>query len=297
MSFKTSVLLILTFCLTGVLSGCKQDLNKIVSTTKTYEVYLFDKHGKHPQLTLQAPVSYKKFPFFWLKDLPDTKAQNDCPVDGYILFINARNEKVRADLSWKNHCALLTYKSGFSMVTKKLPEHVATVLGTYKYPALAEFHFLEGRWLSESKPNTPRTVEVWYINTTNTMTGEGYAITKEAPQSEDPGVPAKTQYALQMMERLGLEYYYKGIRYSANVMGQNEGEDVYFDRIETEDPNTFSFSNPDHDFPKLITYQKLSNDTILVSVSDGKINGKGFSYRMHRINETLEDLIRTGKGL
>ena len=42
--------------------------------------------------------------------------------------------------------------------------------------------------------------------------------------------------------------------------------------------DTYTFENPKHDFPKKITYQKISETELFVEVSDGK--QKGFSYKM-----------------
>ncbi len=66
--------------------------------------------------------------------------------------------------------------------------------------------------------------------------------------------------------------------YTAVVINQNQGKEIEFRLTKTGD--AFIFENPDHDFPKRISYQKVSDNEMFVSVSDGK--QKGFSYKMTR---------------
>ncbi len=71
------------------------------------------------------------------------------------------------------------------------------------------------------------------------------------------------------------------IIYTATVPNQNNGVGVDFklSKIDT----TFTFENPDHDFPKKIVYQKLNETEVYIHVSDGK--RKGFSYKMRKLHE------------
>ncbi|PKL85711.1 MAG: hypothetical protein CVV22_06000 [Ignavibacteriae bacterium HGW-Ignavibacteriae-1] len=69
------------------------------------------------------------------------------------------------------------------------------------------------------------------------------------------------------------------IIYTASVLKQNKGVGIDF-RM-TQSDSLFVFENPNHDFPKKISYQKRSETEIFVQVSDGK--EKGFSYTMHKI--------------
>ncbi len=64
--------------------------------------------------------------------------------------------------------------------------------------------------------------------------------------------------------------------YTATVIQQNQGKAVNF--ILTKTDSTFTFENPNHDFPKKIVYQKLNETEIYVQVSDGKQDG--FAYKM-----------------
>jgi uncharacterized protein YciI len=64
--------------------------------------------------------------------------------------------------------------------------------------------------------------------------------------------------------------------YTASVINQNNGKSIDFKRIKID--STFTFENSNHDFPKRIVYQKMSDTEISVQVSDG--NEKGFAYKM-----------------
>lgn len=68
--------------------------------------------------------------------------------------------------------------------------------------------------------------------------------------------------------------------YTATVINQNNGKGIEFKLTKTD--STYTFENPVHDFPKKISYQKLSANEIFVQVSDGK--QKRFSYKMTKQN-------------
>ncbi len=64
--------------------------------------------------------------------------------------------------------------------------------------------------------------------------------------------------------------------YTAAVINQNRGKGIDFKM--TRSDSVFTFENPHHDFPKMITYHKLSETEVFIKVSDGK--EKSFSYKM-----------------
>ena len=67
---------------------------------------------------------------------------------------------------------------------------------------------------------------------------------------------------------------------TATVLNQNNGKALEFKGANID--NLFTFENSNHDFPKKITYQKLLDTEILVTVSDGK--QKNFSNKMFKLN-------------
>lgn len=71
--------------------------------------------------------------------------------------------------------------------------------------------------------------------------------------------------------------------YTAAVINQNNGKGIEFKLTKAD--STFTFENPDHDFPKKISYQKLSDNEIFIQISDG--NQKSFSFKM--IKQNIKD--------
>lgn len=68
--------------------------------------------------------------------------------------------------------------------------------------------------------------------------------------------------------------------YTAAVLNQNQGKGIEF--VLTRTDSTYTFENPDHDFPRKIVYQKLSDKEISVRISGE--NREGFAYKMIRHN-------------
>ncbi len=67
------------------------------------------------------------------------------------------------------------------------------------------------------------------------------------------------------------------IIYYPTVFNQNDGKGIPFKLIQFEQ-NLFSFENAEHNFPKKIQYQILSDNELYISVLGE--NDKGFSYKL-----------------
>ena len=83
-------------------------------------------------------------------------------------------------------------------------------------------------------------------------------------------------------EKLEIKKDNNGYVYYATVFAQNDGETIAF-RQNNEVEDTLSFENPDHDFPKKIIYQRVTDDQLFVQVL-GEGN-KGFSFEMTKVIE------------
>lgn len=117
--------------------------------------------------------------------------------------------------------------------------------------------FLEGTWKMESNEK----FEHWDKLNDQTLKGIAYSY-----------VDGK----LIVSEYLEIAQSENEISYTATVVNQNQGKGVGFKLFKQGD--AWSFENPNHDFPKKIIYQKISDQELLVSVSEGK--QKGFSYKL-----------------
>jgi uncharacterized protein YciI len=117
--------------------------------------------------------------------------------------------------------------------------------------------FLHGTWKMENK----EVYEHWDRINENSLKGFSYKV--------ENGQISISEYI--DIVRVG-----KDIIYTATVLNQNQGKGVNFKLIKTD--NAYAFENPKHDFPKKITYKKISEIEVFVEVSDGK--QKGFAYKM-----------------
>lgn len=119
--------------------------------------------------------------------------------------------------------------------------------------------FLKGTWKMENKD----IYEHWDSLNENTIKGVSYILTGEV---------------VTIMEYLDITRNDNEIVYTASVPDQNQGKGIHF--IQTRSDDTFTFENPDHDFPQKIDYQRLTDTELLVKVSGG--NQKGFAYVLNK---------------
>ena len=125
-------------------------------------------------------------------------------------------------------------------------------------------HFLQGTWKMENQD----IYEHWDQLNDSNLKGFSYKM--------KDGEIIVTEY-------LDISTHQNETIYTATVINQNKGQGVNFNLTNTD--STFTFENPNHDFPKKIVYQKLSDTEIEVQVSDGA--QKGFSYKMLKENQKL----------
>ncbi len=119
--------------------------------------------------------------------------------------------------------------------------------------------FLQGTWKMENKEE----YEHWDKLNENSLKGFSYKL-KDGK--------------LLVSEYLDITKVNKVIIYTATVLKQNEGKGIQFTLTKTD--STYTFENPNHDFPKKIVYKRLSDTEIYVQVSDGK--QKGFAYKLQK---------------
>lgn len=91
---------------------------------------------------------------------------------------------------------------------------------------------------------------------------------------------------MSVTEYLNIAQEGKAIIYTASVLNQNQGNGIPFRLIKND--SAFIFENLNHDFPKQIKYQRLSDFEVLVSVSGGSQES---NYKMIRqdVNEPEKD--------
>ena len=119
--------------------------------------------------------------------------------------------------------------------------------------------YLQGTWKMENK----EIYEHWDKPNESALKGFSYSL-KDGKMT--------------VSEYLEITDINKEINYKATVLNQNQGKEVKFKL--TKKDSTYTFENPDHDFPKKIVYQKLNDKEIFVRVSDGR--QKEFAYKMQK---------------
>lgn len=124
-----------------------------------------------------------------------------------------------------------------------------------KFEKLNKMEWLVGNW--EQKLPDGLVSESWIKENDSTFTGKSY-FTKEEDTIH--------------LESIVLTQKDDELLYIPTVSGQNNDEPVTF-KMKSDIENSFSFENPTHDYPKKITYKKVS-DTSLIATISGKQQGK-----------------------
>ncbi len=119
--------------------------------------------------------------------------------------------------------------------------------------------FLPGTWKAENS----ETYEHWDKLNDNSFKGLMYKM--------KDGEMVVTEY-------LDLKISNGKVIYTATVLNQNNGKGVDFKLNQTS--GIFSFENPDHDFPKFIRYQLLSENRMTVTVGT---NERNFSINFQKV--------------
>lgn len=126
--------------------------------------------------------------------------------------------------------------------------------------------WLVGSW--ENRNSRGIIYETWQQNGDHEFTGRSYTV-KQGDTS--------------LLETIQLIEIDDTLRYIPTVVGQNGDESVVFTASEIGE-YTFSFVDPTHDFPQMISYQFIAPDSMIAEIS-GQINGTelGASFRYRRM--------------
>lgn len=120
-------------------------------------------------------------------------------------------------------------------------------------------HFLSGTWLYEHD----ELFEKWTIQKDGNLTGYSYKYIKGRKL---------------VAENLKVKNTKEGVTYFAQVHDQNNGQEIPF-KMTTLSQNKVIFENPNHDFPKYISYTKTTDDRLDVLIKGG---AKEFTFILNR---------------
>ena len=121
---------------------------------------------------------------------------------------------------------------------------------------LHSFAIFEGKWQLENS----NTYEEWYVHN-NSLTGQVIKI-----ENTDTLIVEKLRIFSE-----GNEMYYE-----ATVPSQNQGKAIRF-KLTKQNNNSFTFENPNHDFPQKIEY-RFKNKTTLNAIISGGSKRVSFNY-------------------
>jgi hypothetical protein len=116
----------------------------------------------------------------------------------------------------------------------------------------------------------------WFIGTWQNQSADGvYTETwnlKNDSVYEGVSTVVVNQKDTVFYESITLEQKNKGVFYIVSVKDQNHSEPVSF-RLTTVNEKQLVFENSTHDFPTKITYNRITEDSLVASIS-GKVEGK-----------------------
>jgi hypothetical protein len=118
---------------------------------------------------------------------------------------------------------------------------------------MQSFKWLEGSWVMKKK-NGGHIMENWHAYNDSTMLGEslGFSISGQS----------------NVLEKLKLSYQSGTYYYISRVSGQNNNQEVAF-KITSHSEKGFVAEKSDHDFPKRITYELVTKDSIHAFIDGG----------------------------
>lgn len=131
------------------------------------------------------------------------------------------------------------------------------------------FGWLEGNWSMKTKRGT--ITETWKPNHDSSMLGNSKMINLNGDE--------------KILENLELVFSEGHYYYVSAVNGQNGGEQVRF-TITSYNEKSFVAENPQHDFPKRITYNLVNKDSIHAFIDGGPaMPDKKSDFHYSRIKE------------
>jgi Domain of unknown function (DUF6265) len=123
------------------------------------------------------------------------------------------------------------------------------------YSELEKASWLIGQWQNNSAEGNA--TEIWEKKSDSTYYGKScFVIGKDTVSSEI----------------ISLEQHGNQLFYIPTVKSQNGGQPVKF-TLTSSANNQLIFENPKHDFPQIISYTKISIDSLVAEIS-GAVNGK-----------------------
>ncbi len=133
--------------------------------------------------------------------------------------------------------------------------YIPFIVTWYQNANLSKVSWLLGTW--ENQTPRGRIFEEWIPQDENNLSARSYMV-----QGQDTIV-----FETIKLMKVGDQYYYV-----PTVKNQNNSQPVRFTASTVSDQKMV-FENPDHDFPQIISYQRIGSDSLVAEVS-GSIDGR-----------------------
>lgn len=143
-------------------------------------------------------------------------------------------------------------------------EEPKAILAAKKYTQLQKANWFLGTWENATKEMTMK--EIWKQETDSSFFAESFVI---------------VQKDTVFYEKVDLVQRNDSLFYVVSVKNQNNEKPVSF-YLTTATERELVFENPKHDFPNTITYTKITNDSLVASISglkDGKLSKETFPMK------------------
>lgn len=147
----------------------------------------------------------------------------------------------------------LVYSCSSDNVTEEI-----TTPKKVEYNLITTTSWLTGIWENANEYGAMR--EVWEVVNDSTLKGTVTATTYAPPAQDSLTDMVDTLESVTLEERNGSIFYIPAVR------DQNKGLPVKF-RMTSSSDSELKFENPDHDFPQIIHYRKINEDSIFATVS------------------------------
>ncbi len=118
---------------------------------------------------------------------------------------------------------------------------------------MQQLHWLSGTWFFKEGDDV--VYEHWDSVNDSLMQGRSYAIHVKSNGMADTIIFETIQLALKN----------KKLQYIPTVNGQNGGKPVAFQAVE-QSGGKIVFSNPSHDFPQYISYERIGGDSLVAAI-------------------------------
>ena len=247
-------------CLVCFTACTSPSYHQVLDEADSFSLYIYDAYGQNP-IVVDSGIVIPSSPLHSLAE-NEIASNTDCTPNALVKLYKNGKSFQQVHIFLNGSCMSLSYRDKVTTQKLKLSEDGLNFVTQHNYPAMKPLLWLAGTWrTTDSLPF----IEQWTWN-------------KEKQMLEGQGlkVVAGTELSLKPLEGLKLTCEDGVINYIAEVKKQNEAKAISFTLKEEPKNDNFTFVNPQHDFPQKISYQRIAEDSIQITVGEFAPGGKEF---------------------